>query len=466
MRDVIVIGGGIAGLSCALRLRAAGLDALLLEAQTTAGGNIQTSEIDGFRFERGPHTFMPSADDIFALAAEAGISDQIVASSPAAHRRFIVRNGRLHLVPTGPWSFVTSDLISLRGKLRLMSEPFRTGERGALTDSATTFFARRFGDEGARVLAGAFISGVYAGDPATLSAPAAFPLFWRFEQERGSMIRGAMAHGKQRKRQREELAKKAGQALAPRPSGLCTFARGLGQLTSTLALRLGDRCRTGVAVRGVERSNGTFAVSVEGEVLPAQRVVVATPPGAAAQILRSTDAALADLVTGIPLAPMTVVHLGFRQRQPGVPDGFGFLAPRNEGVRSLGILFPSRLFSERAPAAGELLTGFVGGMTDTQALALEDVEIERIVRDDLKQLCGVDAAPDFVRVLRYQGAIPQFVLGHLDRMEQIRGRLATLPGLHLAGNYLRGVGMKDAVASGFETAAAIVEQRASAGRPS
>lgn len=456
MRDVIVIGGGIAGLSCALRLRAAGLDVELLEAQPQAGGNIQTSEIDGFRFERGPHTFMPSADDIFVLAAEVGIGDQIVASAPAAERRFIVRNGKLHAVPSGPWSFVTSDLLSLRAKLQLMTEPLRTGQRGAATDSATTFFARRFGEEGARVLAGAFISGVYAGDPATLSAPAAFPLFWRFEQERGSMILGAMAHGKQRKQQRAELARQNGQPLAARPKGLCTFANGLGQLTSTIALRLGDRCRTGAPVRTVARDNGGYAIGLDGEVLRARQVVVATPPSAASQILRPLDALLADLVSGIPLAPMTVVHLGFRQRQAGVPDGFGFLAPRNEGVRSLGVLFPSRLFGQRTPDGGELLTGFVGGMTDAQALALADVEIERIVRDDLRQLCGVDAAPDFVRVLRYQGAIPQFVLGHLERMVQLRSRLATLPGLHLAGNYLHGVGMKDAVASGFETAAAIV----------
>jgi oxygen-dependent protoporphyrinogen oxidase len=138
-----------------------------------------------------------------------------------------------------------------------------------------------------------------------------------------------------------------------------------------------------------------------------------------------------------------------------VPDGFGFLVPRGEDVRTLGVLFPSRLFHGRAPEGGDLLTAFVGGMTDRDALALDDHELVMIVRSDLERLTGFRRAPDMVRVARFREAIPQLVVGHLDRISKIRERLATLPGLHLAGNYLKGVGMKDAVASGFEAADAV-----------
>jgi oxygen-dependent protoporphyrinogen oxidase len=138
-----------------------------------------------------------------------------------------------------------------------------------------------------------------------------------------------------------------------------------------------------------------------------------------------------------------------------VPDGFGFLVPRGEGIRSLGVLFPSRLFDGRAPEGGDLLAGFVGGMTDPGALDLDDESIAMILFGDLERLCGLATRPAFQKVVRYRGAIPQLVLGHLDRMNLVRRRLARLPGLHLAGNYLHGVGMKDAVRSGFEAAEAV-----------
>ena len=156
------------------------------------------------------------------------------------------------------------------------------------------------------------------------------------------------------------------------------------------------------------------------------------------------------------MSPVAVVHLGYRERQVAIPEGFGFLVPRGEGVRSLGVLFPSRLFEGRAPDGGDLLAGFVGGMKDPEALDLDDEALAAVVIDDLRDLTGLDATPDMVRVLRYRQAIPQLVLGHPDRMERIQARRNQQPGLFLAGNYTLGVGLKDAVRSGLETASEAV----------
>jgi oxygen-dependent protoporphyrinogen oxidase len=446
MPDVVIAGGGIAGLSCAWRLHSSGIDVLVLEKEPVAGGNIRTTDEAGYRFERGPHTFMGSAEPVLELTSLAGLDESLVPTRPEASARFVARAGRLHRVPSGLWSFLTTGLLSMSAKLELATEPWRN-ERGQPDDTAARFFERRFGREAARVIAGAFVSGVYAGDPELLSAAAAFPLFWRFEQESGSMIRGALRH------RREQRAAR-GDSPAQR-RGLFSFEDGLGQLTATLAHGLGERCRTGVVVERVTPLPSGFDVVTDQGTLRSRVVVVAAPPRAAGEVLAGADAALPDLLDGIPLAPVAVIHLGFTERCREVPDGFGFLVPRGEDVRTLGVLFPSRLFHGRAPEGGDLLTAFVGGMTDRDALALDDDELVTIVRSDLERLTGFQRAPDLVRVARFREAIPQLVVGHLDRISKIREHLAAIPGLHLAGNYLKGVGMKDAVASGFEAADAV-----------
>ena len=221
--DAIIAGGGIAGLACAWRLHAAGKGVLVLEVDARAGGHVRTQRVDGYRLESGPHTFMGSADAVFALAAEVGLAGEIIPTMPAARTRYIARHGAIHAIPTGPVSFLTSKLLSFKGKLALAGEPLRT-RRGDPTDTAQQFFERRFGPEAARVLAGAFISGVYAGDPARLSAPAAFPLFWRFEQESGGMIRGMVGHLKRRRAEREARGE-----IRPGAAGGCSLsARGSG----------------------------------------------------------------------------------------------------------------------------------------------------------------------------------------------------------------------------------------------
>ncbi len=443
--DVIVVGGGVAGLSCALRLQQAGLDLRLLEAGERPGGNVATERIGEFLVELGPHSLMSSGDWVFQLAEELGLEDALTPTRSESGARFIARDGRIHAMPTGAWSFLTTPLLSLGSKLMLATEPIRIS-RGEPTDSAEDFFVRRFGAEAARVLAGAFISGVYAGDPAKLSAPAAFPLFWGFEQAAGSMILGSVPYYKRRAREREAAG------ITPR-SGLFSFDGGLGVFPRAEAEALGEAYLGGTAVHAAQRDAGAWVVHSDVGVLRARAIVLAVPPPDAARIVGDADPALSSELAAIPMAPVAVVHLGFRERQEAIPEGFGFLVPRGEGVRTLGVLFPSRLFEGRAPEGGDLLAGFVGGMKDPEALDLDDEALAAVVLDDLRDLTGLDSPPDMVKVLRYRQAIPQLVLGHPERMERVQARRAEQPGLFLAGNYLLGVGLKDAVRSGLETAA-------------
>lgn len=206
----------------------------------------------------------------------------------------------------------------------------------------------------------------------------------------------------------------------------------------------------------IVRVEDGFEVCSGSDRLLATRLVVAVPPHQASRLLRPISEELGRLLGEVTLAPIAVVHRGYAARAEAVPEGFGYLAPRGEGVRGLGTLFASRLFDGRCPEGGELLTGFVGGMTDPRAIDRSDAELGSIVAEDLRNLLGLERSPVYQRVARYPAAIPQLEVGHLERMERIESCLAGLPGLRLAGNYLRGVGMKDAVASGLEAAAEVV----------
>ncbi len=438
--EAVVIGGGVSGLACAHALKRAGLDVVLCEAKPEAGGNIRTVREGDFTYESGPHTFMGSADEIFDLLAQLGLQKTLTPANDSAKARFIVRDQKAHRVPSGPLSFLKTGLLSAGGKLALMAEPFRRGQ-GSDEDTAADFFARRFGPEAGHVLAGAFINGVYAGDPAALSAPAAFPLFWGFEKERGSMIRGAMARKKSRKAQGLPLRK-----------GLFTFAGGLGELTDALARSLGPACRVGAPAQALRKTARGYEVFLPGETIEAPRVILAVPPAAASALTAQVSSDISASLAAIPMAKVAVVHLGFERRVEEIPNGYGYLSSPGAGCRTLGVLFPSRLFGGRAP--GDLFTAYLGGVGEPGVLERSDEELASRALADLDMLFHARSSPSFVKVLRHRRAIPQLVMGHLERRAAIERSLSDLGGLHVAGNYMRGVGVKDAVASGLAAARA------------
>jgi oxygen-dependent protoporphyrinogen oxidase len=443
MTDLLIIGGGISGLSAASHLKQAGLRVRIYEAAEQVGGNLRTTREDGYVYEQGPHSFMPSSDDIWALIERLGLNDKVLAAKDANKARFIWRGGKLHKLPMSPGSFLGTELISFFGKLRLMMEPLIPGDAKE-SDTAEDFFRRRLGEQATRWMIAPFVGGIYAGDPAQLGARDAFNKMWTWERERGSMILGARAYLKGKRAERGERA---------HLKGLFSFHGGLGDLTGALGRELADDCVISAEITAIQKTSTGWRVESRQAHDEAAALILATPPGPAQRLLAQVDDQAAALAGQIEMAPVAVLHLGIDgEDAQAVPDGFGFLAPRNEGLRTLGCVFVSRLFDERAPEGAQLLSCYLGGVSDPQALKDSDERLLESVVDDLEKVLGRRVTPRFVRVLRHPTAIPQLTLGHLDRIQQLQTRADELGGLVLAGNYLSGVGMNDAAASGLVAA--------------
>lgn len=463
-RVIAVVGAGISGLTITYELiqRAGrfprGVEVLCLEAAERPGGNIRTERAEGFVCEWGPTGFLDSSPATLELARRLGLQDRLLAAGPAAEDRFVFRRGRLRQVPLTPLSFLRSRVLSPWGKLRLLAEPFARGPRGDGDESVFHFAARRIGREAASVLVDAMVSGVYAGNARRLSLDATFPGMRRMEAVHGSLFRAMLA------RRREARA-----AGTRRPAGgpagpggrLTSFRGGLQELIDGLAGAVGGRLRTRCPVRAVsDMGRRGFRVHLgEGAPLEADAVILACPAWNASALVQSMDAALADVLDEIPSAPLVVVHFGYHLGALGeAPGGFGFLVPRGQGPRILGTLWISSIFEGRAPAGRVLMTSMIGGAHDPAAPGLPDDALVRTVREDLRRVMGIVAAPYFIRVMRHPRGIPQYTLGHRGRLDRIRAALERRPGLHVAGNSYAGISVNACIEEAPTVADAVLEE--------
>lgn len=442
MHDVVVVGGGIAGLTAAWELSQAGLDVKVIEESPKAGGNISTVGAENYRMESGPHSFMGSAENVWRLLEGMGIDGDVQAAAAVSNNRYILRDGKLHALPTGAWAFVSTGLLSCGAKLSLMCEPFKRN-RAREEDTAWDFFKRRFGEEAATYIMSPFISGVYAGDIRQLGALAAFPKFWKFERDSGSMIRGAMKYMKAKRRRLKAEGK-------PYRKGLFSLPGGLGRITLELAERLGGAVETGARVDTIIALPNGVVVRSGTRLWQARTALLAVPPNRGAEILESSLPDAAAALRRIPMVPVAVLHWRCENPAAELPRGFGFLVPRVEGVRLLGTLFPSQLFGDRAPEGSHLLASFYGGALDREAYEMDDESLTELLRAEHEAAFGVELKGlKVLRIVRHPYAIPQLIPGHPETVAALRTAVAAIPGLSLAGNYLTGVGIEQAVESGY-----------------
>jgi oxygen-dependent protoporphyrinogen oxidase len=491
MKRIVVIGGGIAGLATAYELgeRAArvpgGLEVRLVEAAERLGGNLRTELDAGYRVEWGPNGFLDNVPETLDLVRRLGLEGELCPADAAAARRFLFRDGRLHLLPGGPGSFLTCPVLSLGGRLRVLGEPFAAKHPGG-DETVYAFARRRIGAEAAHVLVGAMVSGVFAGDARELSLASCFPKMAGMEAEHGGLVKAMLAKQRLRGAARRELAKlRARGEDAPemeRPGGpvgpagrLTSFRGGIQTFTNALAARLGDAAESGRGVHRLERIDGregttrlwriTFA---HGELLEADEVVLAVPAAQAAPLLAPLDDELAATVGTIPSASLAVLALAYDEKLfharaltqgAGAPNGFGFLVPRDPsgaGPRILGALWDSSVFpGERAPAGKVLLRVMIGGALDPEAVGLSEDELLRIVGADLLRTMGLETPPERHWLFRHRVGISQYTVGHAARLATIAARLTTLPGLHVAGQSYFGVSMNGCC----EQAARFAEER-------
>ncbi len=446
MNRIVIVGGGISGLTLAYRLqqRLPTAEVVVLEQQPRLGGKIDTLQRDGFRVEAGPNGFLDTNPVTVDLCCELGIGDRLTAASEAAGRnRYMLLNGRLRLLPSSMGSFLTSRVLSWRGKLNLLAERFRLPRRDDADESIDAFVRRRAGSEVAETLADAFVTGIYAGDPSLLSVRAAFPRLVRMERDHGSIRNGFVAAARRRK------ADAAAKGQPPSRAGrMWSFREGLGLLIEALRGRLRTPPVTGVAVQSVRRTpQGDWQIRAEGrDVWTADAVTLTCPAYQQAALLADEDAELAQRIDGISYNRVAVVALGYRlSGMPMSLEGFGYLSPQRDHRDVLGVQWCSSIFPDRSPTGTVLLRAMCGGWNRPEIVDWDDDRLLAAVRGELRQSMGVEAAPVFHQIVRWDKAIPQYHLGHLERVAWIDDRTAKHPGLFLGGNAYRGVALNDCV---------------------
>jgi protoporphyrinogen/coproporphyrinogen III oxidase len=451
MKRVAIIGGGLSGLSAAYELtRNAKVEFTLFERSERLGGIVETVRQDGFVIECGPDAWVTEKPWARELAAELGLEAEILPSNDAQRRTYLLQRGELIAMPDGMRMMVPahldavmkSPLFSEEAKRAYEREPERAEELKASTlkenedESVASFVRRHFGDEVVRTIAGPLLSGVFGGDVETLSVRAVMPAFVKMEREHGSLIKALQA-----------------QAGEKENAVFTTLRLGLGTLIDRIVASLPEKSvRVGDAVIAVTHRNPGWRVRTADAEEMFDAVIVATPAHLTPRLLQGVDEEFADLLA-MEATSAIVVALAFspeQAREIRIPRGFGFLVPEqsNEDPQLLACTFVDQKFSHRVPEGGVLLRAFFGGAVAAGLLNEDDEMLTTLALRRLSEALGSFPTPHIVVVRRWPWSLPQYAVGHLERMARLEKLVARFPGLHLVGNAYYGVGLPDMVCMG------------------
>jgi len=446
---ISIVGAGISGLATAQAILARKPDAeiVIFEASRRVGGKVWSEmSPEGYLCEGGVNGFLDKIPRTLELCKQAGVMP--VAADDAAKKRYVYSRGELHKLPEKPPEFFTSNLLTIPGRLRVIYETIAGGTNNP-DETLAEFGTRRLGREAFDRLIDPMASGVFAGDAGELSLKSCFPRIHEVEEEYGSLIRGLIKL--QRKARREGSKNQPG----PGPGGtLTSFGDGMSVLTDALAGQLGSRIRIGAAVEDISRNGKRYLLQTsDGKEEESDLLILSAPAHAQARMLQAFNPALSGLLTDIPYPALSICCFGYRKQQVGqVLDGFGFLVPSKENRSVLGTLIDSNIFPGRAPEGSILLRSMIGGARKPELARLPDEQLIDLVRADLKDILDLNAEPDFIRIFRHEKAIPQYVVGHADRLKSIEENLQRHPGLVLTGNAFKGVSLNDCVVNAKKVA--------------
>ena len=457
MKRVAIVGGGISGLSAAYALeqkRLAGVpvEYVVFESSPRLGGVLVTDREDGCLIEAGPDSFLTEKPWASDLCKSVGLGDQLIGSNDPDRKTYILVNGRLTVMPDGLMFMVPtkilptvfSRLFSLKTKMRMASEWFHPPHKAEHDETVADLVTRHYGPEMVDRLADPLLSGVYGGEATQLSVRAVLPRFADMESRHGSLGRAMLSA----RRNMAQASKSPARPL------FTSLKDGMQQLIDALLMKLNAASlRPGVSVLSLQPQDNGWLLSAGYQSDRFDSVIVATPTQAAATLLQLTNSNLASELRDIKYSSSVTVTLGYGQNvRKNLPPGFGFLIPRSEGKRMLAATFVHNKFPHRAPHDRALIRCFLGGARDEAILQLSDDEILSIVRRELKQIIKLEAEPAFARVYKWKSAMAQYGVGHLERLDRIERLRQQLPGLALAGNGYRGIGVPDCVRSGTEAA--------------
>lgn len=436
---VVVVGGGVSGLAAAWRLAQLRPDWRLsiLERGGRPGGTATTDSVDGFSFDRGPNGVLTNVAHTLDWIDELGLTDEVVTASPAARRRYLYVGGRLRRLPLG---LAHSSALGLRGVARLLAEPFRKSEAAADED-VYAFMQRRFGPRAAALLAGPMVHGVSGGDPRKTDMSTLFPKIAAAERDHGSVVRGLWA-GRGGARTR-----------------LVSLRGGMGVLCETAAQRLGDAFHANAEVRSVApHERGGWRVEMPSVRLRCDGVIVATPAPAAASLLSDGCPEVAAAAAGIGYAGLRVVTFAFDAAQiPRALDGFGYLIPEGSELRTLGCVWASCVFPDRAPPGTVTLRVMLGGADDPAAVSLPAPEAIALALAELRQVLGVVGEPLRVHDMPWPNAVPQYGRRHAETVAELHSAASGHAGLELCGNAYEGISLNESVASARRAAERLVD---------
>jgi oxygen-dependent protoporphyrinogen oxidase len=421
---------------------------VLYEASARFGGVLVTDKVDGCILEAGADSFLTEKPWAIELCKKIGLGDQLIGSNDVDRKTYILVHGKLiempdglmFMVPTKLAPTVMSSLFSAKTKLRMAREWFHPPRKATEDETVAAFVDRHYGPEMVDRLADPLLSGVYGGEASQLSVRAVLPRFAEMEAKHGSLGRAMLAA-------RSAIAR----APKTKPRPLFTSLKdGMQQMVDTLTAALDARSlKTGIVVQAVAPEAGGWVVSAGLQSDQFDAVILALPTRAAAALLGQCAKDLAIELAGIDYSSSVTVALGYdKQVRDALPPGFGFLVPRSEGKRLLAATFVHNKFPHRAPDNRAIVRCFLGGARGEQMLAFSEEQILTIVREELDQILGLKAEPLFTRVFKWKGAMAQYGVGHLDRLERIESLRKKLPGLALAGNGYNGIGVPDCVRTG------------------
>lgn len=473
-RRVAIIGAGVSGLAAALQLhdRLPEIKLTVFEAASRPGGVLHTVRQDGFLIETSADSFITTMPWALRLCQRLGLEDRLLQTDAAHRRAFVVRRGRLLPIPDGLMimapsrlgPLVTTPILSPWGKLRMAAELFVPRGSGG-DESLASFARRRFGREGYERLIQPLVGGMYTGDPERLSIQATMPRFLDMEQTHGSLIRAM-------RRQPPGAGSKQHGNPSDRASGsgaryglFVGLVDGMSELVAAMVRALpSGAVQCGVAVQSLTRTPaGAWQLAIAGQPAPQSfdAVVVATSIGPARSLLAGVDPQLSASLDEIPTSSSAVVSLGYRREQIHHPlDGFGFVVPRIEPLPILSGSFSSVKFAGRAPEGQVLIRVFLGGAVRPELLDRDDQQLIQIAHESLAGLLGIRQPPIVSLVSRWNQVMPQYLVGHTERIARIRQRVANWPGLELAGNAFEGIGVPQCIHSGQQAAERLAEELA------
>jgi len=445
------VGGGISGLCAAYWLRKENYDVTVLERDSIPGGAMKTVTQNGYLIDTGPNSSLETTPLFNDLFKSLGITGKRVYANEQANKRYILRKGTLHPIPMSPGSFLKSRLWSLKGKVRLIKEPF-VGKADH-EESIAQFVERRLGREFLDYAINPFVAGVYAGNPEQLSVRMAFPKLYRLEEVYGGLIKGTIRGRKERKKRAEESKQSA---------KMFSFVDGMGVFPHALANAIGDRLKLNTTVVSVKHKNNIYIVTAETpdgkEEFAARHLILSVPAYHAAGLLQPIDTSISKTLSGIYYPPVTMVFFGYKADAVSHPlDGFGYLIPAKEQRKILGTIWSSTIFPNRAPDGKVAFTTFVGGSRQPEITENDDYSLRKLVHTEIASILGIQNDPDFYYIKKWNRAIPQYRLGYASVINQIESFEQTYRGIHLCANYRGGISVGDCVMNARRTVDAILD---------